>query len=131
MTMENLFIERSKSSPEINFDAESGILKILGESFPENAAKFYAPAVEWIEEFFLRPGPKATIFEIELIYFNSSTSKVLMNMLEMADEAVAEGKDISVRWYCDEENETAIECGEEFKEDLSHILFEIIFRSSV
>jgi len=124
--MESLRIEAGKSSPEIDFDAASGVLRIRGESFPENAAKFYQPVMDWASRFLCEAsGPKA-VLELAIVYFNSSTSKVLMNLFQMAEKAAASGRDVSVRWICDAENETAIECGEEFKEDLSSLPFRIV-----
>jgi hypothetical protein len=124
--MEGLRIEGGKSSPEVDFDPDSGILRIAGESFPENAAKFYAPVMDWVARF-LREGatPKATLM-LQIVYFNSSTSKVLMNLFQLAEEARAGGREVSVRWICDAENETAIECGEEFREELRNLPFEIV-----
>jgi len=126
----NLNIAPTKSSPEITLDADAGLLRIRGESFPENASKFYAPVIEWIAEYFVEAAGRKTVFEIEIVYFNSSTSKVLMNLLDLADYAAGEGKDVSVHWICDEENETAIECGEEFKEDLTHVPFAIVIKKN-
>jgi hypothetical protein len=124
--MESLRIEPSKSSPEVHFDAETGLLRIRGESFPENAAKFYTPVMDWLTRYFAEPSSSAAVLELEIIYFNSSTSKILMNIFQMAERAAASGRPISARWLCDEENETAIECGEEFKEDLSSLPFDIV-----
>lgn len=127
--MNNLRIEPSKSSPEIDFDASSGLLRVKGESFPENAAKFYAPVMEWILGFFAEDSGVPIVFELEIVYFNSSTSKVLMNLFRLAEKSSEAGRRVSVRWICDAENETAIECGEEFKEDLSSLSFEIVLVS--
>jgi hypothetical protein len=44
----------------------------------------------------------------------------------MLQAAVEKGKNISVQWLCNPENETAIECGEEFKEDLEKLPFDIV-----
>lgn len=122
--MENLIIEKTKSTPEINFNADTGLLQIKGESFPENVVKFYTPVIDWIKDY-ISSGTKEITFEFEIIYFNSSTSKVFMTIFDLLDEEVGNGKSIKVKWLCDRENETAIECGEEFKEDINLLTFEI------
>lgn len=122
--MENLIIEKTKSTPGINFDAASGLLQLKGESFPENVVKFYAPVIDWIKDY-LSCETKEITLEFEIIYFNSSTSKVFMTIFDLLDEEVANGKSIKVKWLCDSENETAIECGEEFQEDVKLLPFEI------
>lgn len=54
-----------------------------------------------------------------------STSKVLLMMLDLLEQGIGDGKKAAVLWLCEKENETAIECGEEFKEDLDLLPFEI------
>ena len=49
-------------------------------------------------------------------------------LLERLDEAFRSGKDIQIAWLCNEENESELECAEEFKEDLL-LPFEIILLS--
>lgn len=120
--MEKLIVEKTKSTPSIDFDANSALLQIKGESYPENVTKFYTPVLEWIKEY-LSNATQETTVEFEIVYFNSSTSKVFMTLFDILDEEVSKGKDITVKWRCDKENEIAIECGEEFKEDVEHLPF--------
>jgi len=124
--MENLLIEKGKSSPYIFFDATSGVLTFQGESFPENAAAFYDPVIKWVNEYFASCGETGTTFEFEIIYFNSSTSKIFMSLFSLLDAHSGTGKKIRVNWKATGENETAIECGEEFKEDLENLEFNIL-----
>lgn len=126
--MNNLLIEKTNSTPNINFNYDMRKLIISGESFPENAAKFYEPVVNWIKEYLGCTGEEETEVEFEIIYFNSSTSKIFMNIFSLLDEEVQEGKNIIVNWIASEDNEAAIECGEEFKEDLEDIEFNIIIK---
>ena len=44
--MENLFIAATATSPEIDFRFDQQWLSLRGESYPENAAAFYAPIIE-------------------------------------------------------------------------------------
>lgn len=124
--MQALMIEKTQSTPYVYFDQASNVMIIKGESFPENAAKFYAPAMEWLREYLAALDTEKAVMQFEIIYFNSSTSKVYMTILDLLEAEVEKGKDISVLWLCDKDNETAIECGEEFKEDLNSLPFEIV-----
>jgi hypothetical protein len=124
--MENLVIEGTKSSPRISFDAMAGILDISGESYPENAANFYTPVIDWINRFLQQKGTQPVTINITLHYFNSSSSKVLMNLFEILDNAHAHGTPITVNWRYHEENDTAIECGEEFKEEIEQLDFHMV-----
>ncbi len=124
--MENLVIEATKSSPRIFFDVKARVLDISGESYPENAANFYAPVIEWINRFLQQNGIDPVTINITLHYFNSSSSKVLMNLFEILDNAHAQGTQITVNWRYHEENDTAIECGEEFKEEIERLNFHMV-----
>lgn len=125
--MQNLIIEQTNSTLYINFDATTGILQIKGESFPENVAKSYKPAMEWMKEY-LREGSGKITLEFEIIYFNSSTSKLFMSIFDLLEEAFKKGREIVVNWHCSAGNETAIECGEDFEEDLDSLPFNIIIK---
>ncbi|MBS3975950.1 MAG: DUF1987 domain-containing protein [Syntrophomonadaceae bacterium] len=125
--MNTLIIEKTLSTPYINFDPATGLLLIRGESFPENAAKFYTPVVDWLKEYIASVEPvKEVTAEFEIVYFNSSTSKVFLTIFDFFEEAAEQGKKIKVNWCCDARNETAIECGQEFKEDIDVLPFQII-----
>lgn len=122
--MVDLHIEKTNSTPGIDFDAESGLLRIRGESFPENVVKFYTPIIEWIKEY-ISLTEEEILFVFEIPYFNSSSSKILMTIFDLLEQEVKLGRKISVKWRCDQDNETAIECGEEFKEDITLLPFVI------
>lgn len=118
--MERLYIEGTKSTPEIDFDPSKNILKISGQSYPENAFKFYEPIFQWVEDYIKEiQGELLIEIEFKMPYINSSSSKCIIMLLDKFQEAFEEGKDIIINWYYDEENESTIECAEEFKEDLS------------
>jgi len=124
--LETLIIEKTQSTPYVYFNQSANELIIKGESFPENSAKFYAPVLEWLREYIADFGTEKTELQFEIVYFNSSTSKVFLTTFDMLQAEAEKGKNISVRWMCNAENETAIECGEEFKEDLEKLPFDIV-----
>ena len=122
--MQDLVVEKTISTPLVRFDAAAGILEIKGESYPENVAKFYSPILDWIKEY-LNSCPQEIVMEFDIPYFNSSTSKVLLMILDLLEQGIRDGKKAKVKWLCEEENETAVECGEEFREDLDLLQFDI------
>lgn len=118
--MEKLYIEGTKSTPKIDFDPDKNFLKISGQSYPENAFKFYEPIFQWVDDYIKEIHGELLIeIEFKMPYINSSSSKCIIMLLDKFQEAFDEGKDIIINWYYDEENESTIECAEEFKEDLS------------
>lgn len=128
--MENLIIAKTETTPEIRFDFSSGVLEMRGESYPENTAEFYAPVFAWLSKFLAGGNEKSVIVNMEIVYFNSSSSKALMNFFDVLDEAVAEGKKVAVNWIYDAENESALEYGEEFKEDLESLEFNLVTKNA-
>lgn len=122
--MQDLIIESTKSTPFIQFEADAGYLRIVGESYPENVAKFYAPVLDWLRSYLEQAAAETTV-EFRVTYFNSSSSKLFMTIFDLLEQGVIKGNAISVRWVCDEDNDIAIECGEEFKEELNRLPFTI------
>jgi hypothetical protein len=121
--VENLVIEATKSSPYVRFDVCSGVLEIRGRAYPENAAKFFAPLFSWLTEFIALPETRQIVVDMEMTYFNSSSSKAFMNFFELLESA---GKSVVVNWRYDEENDTALEAGEEFKEEVPGLTFNLV-----
>jgi len=118
--------EQSKSTPWIHFDPNQNHLQISGESYPENSAKFYAPMLEWLEGYLNNMQASKIQVDVKLIYFNSSSSKLFMNFFDMLEEAAQNGIYVEVNWIYHEDNDTALECGEEFQEDLDNVCFKLI-----
>ncbi|MFP4332291.1 MAG: DUF1987 domain-containing protein [Campylobacterales bacterium] len=124
--MKNITIKKTEFTPFVKLDAKKHIHEIRGESYPENSIEYYEPIIEWLEKYIekLKKREKA-VFNLEIIYFNSSTSKILMDIFDILDEGAKKGKTLEVNWYYDEDNDIALECGMEFKEDLKHLIFNI------
>jgi len=96
--MENYILEGTPKSPLVNFNAQTGVLTISGRSIPENAREFYRPMIEWIEKYATAPQP-ATVFDICLEYFNTSSSKALFDLFKTAEDIHVAGRsNIVVKW---------------------------------
>ncbi|MBL3581949.1 DUF1987 domain-containing protein [Oleidesulfovibrio alaskensis] len=124
--MNILTIAPTKSSPGIFFDPHGAVLRISGESYPENCGLFYQPVFAWLHNFLQAPATRQVTLDMELVYFNSSSSKTFMDLFDLLDEAAGAGKQITVNWRYHKENETALECGEEFREDVRHMRFNLV-----
>ncbi|HYD98843.1 MAG TPA: DUF1987 domain-containing protein [Alphaproteobacteria bacterium] len=125
--MENLKIAAGERSPEIDFDFAARRLAIRGESYPEDVAAFYGPVQDALDSFLARLDGPLTV-EIELIYFNSSSAKALMNLFQALERAAARGPAVTLRWLYDAEDDTMKEFGEDFAEDFEKVRFELAER---
>ncbi len=117
--------EKTGSTPHIIIDEEKAYMKFEGESFHENVIEFYQEVSQWLEQF-LKTDFQNLTFDCELQYFNSSSAKLLFNMLLAMDNRAAQGKKITVNWRTTPDNDIILECGEDFKEEMPHLDFNII-----
>lgn len=122
--MEKLVLEPSNLTPSISFDADSGVLELKGRSIPENSLEFYQPVYEWLDKYVESPQDK-TIVNIQFDYFNTSSSKCILDILKRIDKIDELGKDVLIKWYYDENDEDMMEAGEDYS-DLLDAPFEII-----
>lgn len=116
--MDNLFLAKTKSTPEINFDKNKNYLKIEGESYPENSFEFYEPIFEWLEKYLKEIKNETVILDISLSYLNTSSTKSIMCILDILEESYEDDKNIIINWYYEKENELSYEIAEDFKEYL-------------
>ena len=124
--MEPIRIEATKSTPFIHIDPSANIVHIKGESYPENAAKFFGPILSSIGKYLNSSGAPRITVDLQLTYFNSSSSKALLNFFEMLDQAASEGKDIVVNWSYHPDNEIILEAGEEFRDEAQALTFNFV-----
>ena len=122
--MEELIIEGTEDSPQITLDLNANILEISGRSLPEDVNTFYEPILSWIEEYSKNPLPSTT-FNFKLTYFNTASSKVILDILTEFEEMIEEGHKVLVRWYFPDEDEDMQEAGEEYA-DMVDVPFEMV-----
>ena len=127
--MENLKIDATNYTPEIVLNAEEGTISLVGKSYPENTFEFYKPVMEWLEEYFEGDGTDNTVVNMEIIYFNSSSSKLFFDLFDLLEEASANNA-IEINWIYDEENESALEAGEDFIEDFEDLKINLVSKKS-
>jgi hypothetical protein len=120
--MEKYYSEGTKMTPEIVLDAVNHIYKISGNSRPENPMQFYKPVFEWISNH-LTTSSNKFILEMKMDYFNTSTSKIFLDLFEMF-EAHDATENVHVVWYYQSDDEEMQEAGEELL-DLVSISHEI------
>ena len=123
--MDGLEIAATDRTPAVSFDFDNQQLTISGESYPEDVSAFYHPIFETLDAYLSDLGNGKCRFDLKLIYFNSSSAKAIMMLMEKLDEAASNGASIEIFWHYDEEDDTMQELGEEFGEDLEHATFHL------
>jgi len=105
--MKNIYIKGSHDSyfiPTVDFNADTGVCEISGESYLEETIKFYNPLFEWLNEYFTVLKKEIT-FKIKLTYFNTSSSKCIVDMLNMLKAYENSGGKVVINWYYDDNEE--------------------------
>jgi hypothetical protein len=120
--METIKIQGSEDTPKIILDAGNEILEISGRSLPEDVSSFYEPVLNWLNEYAEKPNKK-TIFNFKLTYFNTASSKLLLDILMKLEEMHEKGQDVLIRWHYPEDDEDMAEAGEEYA-DIVDVPFE-------
>ena len=124
--MENLQLAKTEYTPKIIMDAANRLIELHGDSFPENTYDFYRPVIKWMEEYFSQENKEKTVINMEINYFNSSSSQLFFDFFDIVENAVSNGLEVEVNWYYVEKNESALEAGEDFDEEFESITFNLI-----
>ncbi len=100
--------------PTVKFHAASGNCEIAGESYMEETFKFYSPLLEWIKRFFAEEGNSLTL-NFKLTYFNTNSSRLILDMLDIVKKNKDKGKKVLVNWYYDPADPDMIDEVEDFE----------------
>jgi hypothetical protein len=122
--MENLYLAATADSPEIDFRFDTHRLALKGESYPENAATFYSDIIKRLQSYLatLDGGTTVTV-DVALIYFNSSSTKMLFSLFDALNAAAKRGTHIVLNWHHDPEDDTIEEFGFELRDDFTALEF--------
>jgi len=111
--MEDIKLEGTPKTPEIILNGQSGQLLISGRSIPENSVEFYARILTWLDSYSSSPCG-TTVLDVKLEYFNTSSSKCLLDVFKKLENLKKSGSDVNIRWYYEEDDEDMLEAGEDY-----------------
>ncbi len=112
--MESIKIEKTRKTPDVTFNAETGVIQIEGKSIPENSIEFYKPLVDWIDEYGKNPKEKTEV-NIKLEYFNTSSSKCILDVFKKLETIFKDEHEVVINWYYEEDDENILEAGEDYQ----------------
>jgi hypothetical protein len=113
--IDNFVIKGSNKTPMVNFDGGTGVLEISGKSIPENSLGFYQPLFSWLDSYGQEPVAKTEV-KIILEYFNTSSSKCLLDIFRKVESIKKAGKsDVVVLWHYEAGDEDMQEAGEDYQ----------------
>lgn len=121
--MQKLIIQETDETPAVIFDTDSNELEIKGACYPENTIAFFEPIYEWFNDFAEKNPNKSAHLKINLVYFNTASSKCLLDLFELLDDKL--GDSIKINWVYIEGDEDMKSAGEDY-EKIVNVPFNIV-----
>jgi hypothetical protein len=115
--MERIVIEPTNETPKVILDKENSVFEFSGNSLPEDVSTFFCPILTWFDEYAKAPN-KSTKVTFNLEYYNTSSSKMILKLLEKFRDIHRNGHDVEVHWHYLEDDEDMIEAGEDYSENI-------------
>ena len=120
--MDVFSLTASEDTPSITLDPSQGKFEVSKRSLPEDAAGFYAPVLEWMNNYAKSP-KEITTFVFDLEYFNTSSAKQLFKLLNIL-EHISKTKKVLVQWCYDKGDDDMLASGERYSR-LTKLTFEM------
>ena len=122
--METIIREETLKTPYVKFDGEKGLVEIKGRSIPENSIEFYKPLIDWLDKFADQPADRTSV-NVKLEYFNTSSSKCILDIFRKLELLHKKGDEVEINWYYEEDDEDMFEAGEDYQ-SIINIPFKMI-----
>jgi hypothetical protein len=116
--MENLIIPKTKQTPQIEFNTAENYLRIIGESYPENAMEVFQPLIDHLELFFGQDKRHLQV-ELRVEYQNTSSSKMMYEVINRLSNYHEAGHNVRLAWYYPDGDLDLLENCEMFLEEVS------------
>lgn len=124
--MDPIKLEPTKRTPGIDFNFAANNFSIFGESYPEDVNKFFGPLISKLEDHLQAQDGAEIKVSFDLVYFNSTTAKILMGLFETLDGAAGAGNAVTISWSYASDDSNMEELGQEFAEDLENAKFVMV-----
>jgi hypothetical protein len=114
----------SEDEPEIILDKAKKIIKFSGTSIPEDPDKLFKPVMNWVIQYVKSPNSETKI-EFRMDYYNSSTARFFVQMLEKFEELNEHYGNVRIIWNYKNDDVVMQERGEDLQA-IINIPFEFI-----
>lgn len=111
--MSKLVIEGTPDTPFVCLDKVSNKFEIKGASLPANIFDFYKPVIEWFKNYSKEPNSETNL-ELHFDYLNSSSTKMILNIISLLEEIKNSGMKVGVTWYYEFGDMEMKEMGDDF-----------------
>ena len=118
-------LDMTEVTPQILFEENEGNFSFIGVLMPEDAFGFFAPLFDYIKVYFKNPKPE-TKLEINLEYFNTSSSRILYQLMKEFAHNQSEKTNITIVWKYESDDEDMEEVGKEFTLLFEQVTFQMV-----
>lgn len=113
--MQDLILVSTDRTPYIEFYAQKGQMKVSGSSIHENPRDFYREVLDWVQEYIQSPAASTQLI-FDLNYYNTTSSKFLLDILRLFEELARKGHPIKCEWHTEfpEDDEDLVSLVDDF-----------------
>lgn len=122
--LQRLQMNAGEDTPQVDFDASTGVIQIIGRALPEDAHAFFSPLQSWIADYSSSPAEQ-TVVDLRIDYFNSAATRYIFNILMDFEEIAGNGSAVIVIWRVKKDDEMIAAKGEELMSMLD-LTFEML-----
>lgn len=120
--MDEFITSATPKTPEIKGEIETGTISIKGICIPEDARDFFSPFRNWLLDF-IKKTDKEILVEVDLEYFNTSTSNILLDVFKhLYRTHESEKNKVQITWIYEEEDLDMKEVGEDYQIMIGNII---------
>ena len=105
----------AQTLPVIVYDEIKGMIEIKGRSIAVDAHLYFQDFLDYLQKC-IQKNPMHMNIILDLEYFNSKTSKIIINFLQIIKtHIVSKGFNANIEWHYDADDDDSKESGEDFK----------------
>ncbi len=113
--MEKIEVEPTPKTPYLMLDPKTKTIIIKGRSIPENSVQFYTPVLNALDKWIAEKTKDKITVTVKLEYFNTSSSKCILDIFKKLNELIKNGANVDVTWMYEKEDEDMMEAGQDYQ----------------
>jgi hypothetical protein len=121
----------TNQTPAIDFNYEANELRISGESWLEDAAKFWVPVLNSVREYLGATTNASISVDVQLSYLNTGSFKAMVQLYRSLDDAAKRGNAVVFSWRYRKDDEMARGYGEDLEASVRTTALQITFKEEV
>lgn len=106
------------------YNPDTKTISLKGKSIPEDNVVFFEPILAWLDAFLEFP-PSPIQIVVKLDYFNTSSSKYLLEIFKRFEKKLNQELKVVIHWIYEEDDWDMRDCGLDYQE-IVKIPFELI-----